>query len=153
MGKRSEKFTSEELRGFCYCVQSGIHQILLTLETVQKQRKLKLKVRQSRFVKIVTLYRRTTYPALPNGLHLTYRDIHARPGEMGRVLVSGSKNKQTEETRLGAHVWCKVDEKHYTGSVSYHYGRYYDSYSRDFAKRRNWSRDDAHIYPDRARQK
>lgn len=97
MGKRSEEFTDDELQSFVNAYRSAASNIVRGW----KQCKSALGAMASgvtiSFCKDNILSTDGHRIALPNGLHLTYRNIHTRSGEIGPEFWFWGKNKQTKK--------------------------------------------------------
>lgn len=97
MGKRSEEFTDDELQGFVNAYRSAASNIVRGWKQCKSALGAMVAGSQIEFCKDRILHTDGRRIALPNGLHLTYRDIHTRPGELGNEFWFWGKNKQTKK--------------------------------------------------------
>lgn len=97
MGKRSEEFTDDELQSFVNAYRNAASNIVRGWRQCKAALEAMTKGATITFCKDDILSTDGHRIALPNGLHLTYRDIHARPGEIGPEYWFWGKNKQTKK--------------------------------------------------------
>ena len=97
MGKRSEEFTDDELQGFVNAYRAAASNIVRGWKQCKSALGAMVAGSQIEFCKDSILHTDGHRIALPNGLHLTYRDIHTRPGELGNEFWFWGKNKQTKK--------------------------------------------------------
>lgn len=144
MGKRSEEFTDDELQSFVNAYRSAASNIVRGWKQCKSALVAMVNGVTIPFCKDNILSTDGHRIALPNGLHLTYRDIHVRPGEMGPELWFWGKNKQTKKPDWEKTFSGKCDENCCQSLCRIIMGDIMIAIREDFAKR-NWSRDDAHI--------
>nr|DAS43171.1 MAG TPA: DNA polymerase I [Caudoviricetes sp.] len=144
MGKRSEEFTDDELQSFVNAYRNAASNIVRGWRQCKAALEAMTKGATITFCKDDILSTDGHRIALPNGLHLTYRDIHARPGEIGPEYWFWGKNKQTKKPDWEKTFSGKVDENITQSLCRIIMGDIMIAIREDFAKR-NWSRDDAHI--------
>nr|DAN51451.1 MAG TPA: DNA polymerase I [Caudoviricetes sp.] len=144
MGKRSEEFTDDELQSFVNAYRSAASNIVRGWKQCKSALGAMVSGVAISFCKDNILSTDGHRIALPNGLHLTYRDIHVRPGEMGPELWFWGKNKQTKKPDWEKTFSGKCDENCCQSLCRIIMGDIMIAIREDFAKR-NWSRDDAHI--------
>lgn len=144
MGKRSEEFTDDELQSFVNAYRSAASNIVRGWKQCKSALVAMVNGVTIPFCKDNILSTDGHRIALPNGLHLTYRDIHVRPGEMGPELWFWGKNKQTKKPDWEKTFSGKCDENCCQSLCRIIMGDIMVAIREDFAKR-NWSRDDAHI--------
>ena len=144
MGKRSEEFTDDELQSFVNAYRSAASNIVRGWKQCKSALVAMVNGVAIPFCKDNILSTDGHRIALPNGLHLTYRDIHVRPGEMGPELWFWGKNKQTKKPDWEKTFSGKCDENCCQSLCRIIMGDIMIAIREDFA-RRNWSRDDAHI--------
>lgn len=144
MGKRSEEFTDDELQSFVNAYRSAASNIVRGWKQCKSALGAMVSGVTISFCKDNILSTDGHRIALPNGLHLTYRDIHVRPGEMGPELWFWGKNKQTKKPDWEKTFSGKCDENCCQSLCRIIMGDIMIAIREDFAKR-NWSRDDAHI--------
>ena len=97
MGKRSEEFTDDELQSFVNAYRNAASNIVRGWRQFKAALGAMVSGATITFCKDDILSTDGHCIALPNGLHLTYRDIHARPGEIGPEFWFWGKNKQTKQ--------------------------------------------------------
>ena len=97
MGKRSEEFTDDELQSFVNAYRSAASNIVRGWKQCKSALGAMVSGVTISFCKDNVLSTDGRRIALPNGLHLTYRDIHTRPGEVGPEFWFWGKNKQTKK--------------------------------------------------------
>lgn len=97
MGKRSEEFTDNELQSFVNSYRSAASNIVRGWKQCKSALGAMVSGVTISFCKDNVLSTDGHRIALPNGLHLTYRDIHTRPGEIGPEFWFWGKNKQTKK--------------------------------------------------------
>lgn len=97
MGKRSEEFTDDELQSFVNAYRNAASNIVRGWRQCKAALGAMVSGATITFCKDDILSTDGHRIALPNGLHLTYRDIHARPGEIGPEFWFWGKNKQTKK--------------------------------------------------------
>lgn len=97
MGKRSEEFTDDELQSFVNAYRSAASNIVRGWKQCKSALGAMVSGVTISFCKDNVLSTDGRRIALPNGLHLTYRDIHTRPGEIGPEFWFWGKNKQTKK--------------------------------------------------------
>lgn len=144
MGKRSEEFTDDELQSFVNAYRTAASNIVRGWRQCKSALEAMTKGATITFCKDDILSTDGHRIALPNGLHLTYRDIHARPGEIGPEYWFWGKNKQTKKPDWEKTFSGKVDENITQSLCRIIMGDIMIAIREDFAKR-NWSSDDAHI--------
>lgn len=144
MGKRSEEFTDDELQSFVNAYRTAASNIVRGWRQCKAALEAMTKGASITFCKDEILSTDGQRIALPNGLHLTYRDIHARPGEIGPEYWFWGKNKQTKKPDWERTFGGKGDENCCQALCRIIMGDIMVAIREDFAKR-NWSRDDAHI--------
>lgn len=110
MGKRSEEFTDDELQSFVNAYRNAASNIVDGWRQCKAALEAMTKGATITFCKNEMLYTEGQRITLPNGLHLTYRDIHARPGEMGKEFWFWGKNKQTKKPDWEKTFGGKIDE-------------------------------------------
>ena len=110
MGKRSEEFTDDELQGFVNAYRVAAPNIVRGWKQCKSALGAMVSGVQIQFCKDDILYTDGQRIALPNGLHLTYRDIHTRPGDMGNEFWFWGKNKQTKKPDWEKTFAGKIDE-------------------------------------------
>ena len=110
MGKRSEEFTDDELQGFVNAYRAAAPNIVRGWKQCKSALGAMVSGVQIQFCKDDILYTDGQRIALPNGLHLTYRDIHTRPGDMGNEFWFWGKNKQTKKPDWEKTFAGKIDE-------------------------------------------
>ena len=110
MGKRSEEFTDEELQGFVNAYRAAASNIVRGWKQCKSALGAMVSNVQIEFCKDNILYTDGHRIALPNGLHLTYRDIHTRSGEIGNEFWFWGKNKQTKKPDWEKTFGGKIDE-------------------------------------------
>lgn len=110
MGKRCEEFTDDELQGFVNAYRAAAPNIVRGWKQCKMALGAMVSGVQIQFCKDDILYTDGERIALPNGLHLTYRDIHTRPGEMGNEFWFWGKNKQTKKPDWEKTFAGKIDE-------------------------------------------
>lgn len=144
MGKRSEEFTDEELQGFVNAYRAAASNIVRGWKQCKRALGAMVSNVQIEFCKDNILYTDGHRIALPNGLHLTYRDIHTRPGEIGNEFWFWGKNKQTKKPDWEKTFAGKVDENITQSLCRIIMADIMVAIRQDFDKR-GWSRDDAHL--------
>lgn len=110
MGKRSEEFTDDELQSFVNAYRNAASNIVRGWRQCKSALEAMTKGATISFCKDDILSTDGHRIALPNGLHLTYRDIHARPGEIGPEYWFWGKNKQTKKPDWEKTFSGKIDE-------------------------------------------
>ena len=110
MGQRSEEFTDDELQGFVNAYRAAAPNIVRGWKQCKSALGAMVSGVQIQFCKDDILYTDGQRIALPNGLHLTYRDIHTRPGDMGNEFWFWGKNKQTKKPDWEKTFAGKIDE-------------------------------------------
>ena len=144
MGKRSEEFTDKELQGFVNAYRAAASNIVRGWRACKTALGAMVSGVSIEFCKDNILSTDRQRIALPNGLHLTYRDMHTRPGEMGNEYWFWGKNKKTKKPDWEKTFPGKIDENITQGLCRIIMADIMVAIREDFAKR-NWSRDDAHI--------
>ena len=144
MGKRSEEFTDDELQSFVNAYRSAASNIVRGWKQCKSALGAMVSGVAISFCKDNILSTDGRRIALPNGLHLTYRDLHTRPGEIGPEFWFWGKNKQTKKPDWEKTFSGKCDENCCQSLCRIIMGDIMIAIREDFAKR-NWSRDDAHI--------
>lgn len=144
MGKRSEEFTDEELQGFVNAYRAAASNIVRGWKQCKSALGAMVSNVQIEFCKDNILYTDGHRIALPNGLHLTYRDIHTRPGDMGNEFWFWGKNKQTKKPDWEKTFPGKCDENITQSLCRIIMADIMVAIRQDFDKR-GWSRDDAHL--------
>lgn len=144
MGKRSEEFTDDELQSFVNAYRSAASNIVRGWKQCKSALGAMVSGVTISFCKDNILSTDGHRIALPNGLHLTYRDIHTRPGEIGPEFWFWGKNKQTKKPDWEKTFPGKCDENITQSLCRIIMCDIMVAIREDFAKR-NWSRDDAHI--------
>ena len=145
MGKRSEEFTEQQLQSFVNAyrqsapnIKRGWDKCKTMLNAMVQGIDVELGDKNELFYSVGNKVMR------PNGMALTYRGVHHRPGEMGNELWFWGKNKQTKKPD-----W----EKTFGGKITENLCQ---AACRDIAAAKvvnlrkkffdnGWSRDDAHI--------
>ena len=110
MGKRSEEFTDDELQSFVSAYRTAASNIVRGWRQCKAALEAMTKGATITFCKDDILSTDGHRISLPNGLHLTYRDIHARPGEIGPEYWFWGKNKQTKKPDWERTFGGKIDE-------------------------------------------
>ena len=110
MGQRCEEFTDDELQGFVNAYRAAAPNIVRGWKQCKSALGAMVSGVQIQFCKADILYTDGQRIALPNGLHLTYRDIHTRPGEIGNEFWFWGKNKQTKKPDWEKTFAGKIDE-------------------------------------------
>ena len=110
MGQRCEEFTDDELQGFVNAYRAAAPNIVRGWKQCKSALGAMVSGVQIQFCKDDILYTDGQRIALPNGLHLTYRDIHTRPGDMGNEFWFWGKNKQTKKPDWEKTFAGKIDE-------------------------------------------
>jgi DNA polymerase len=145
MGKRSEEFTEQQLQSFVNSyrqsapnIKRGWDKCKTMLNAMVQGINIELGDKHGLYYSLGNKIMR------PNGMGLTYREVHHRPGEMGNELWFWGKNKQTKK-----HDW----EKTFGGKITENLCQ---ASCRDIAAEKvvnlrykffekGWTRDDAHI--------
>lgn len=144
MGKRSEEFTDTELQGFVNAYRAAASNIVRGWRDCKNALVSMVRGTAMSFCKDDILFTDGHRIALPNGLHLTYRSIHERPGEMGSEFWFYGKNKQTKKPDWEKTFPGKVDENITQSLCRIIMADIMIAIRQDFAKR-DWTKDDAHI--------
>lgn len=144
MGQRCEEFTDDELQGFVNAYRAASPNIVRGWRQCKNALGAMVSGVQIQFCKDDILSTDGHRIALPNGLHLTYRDIHTRPGDMGNEFWFWGKNKQTKEPDWEKTFPGKIDENCTQALCRVIMADIMLAIREDFRKR-GWSRDDAHI--------
>ena len=110
MGQRCEEFTDDELQGFVNAYRAAAPNIVRGWKQCKSALGAMVSGVQIQFCKDGILHTDGQRIALPNGLHLTYRDIHTRPGDMGNEFWFWGKNKQTKKPDWEKTFAGKIDE-------------------------------------------
>lgn len=110
MGKRSEEFTDDELQSFVNAYRSAASNIVRGWKQCKSALGAMVSGVTISFCKDNVLSTDDHRIALPNGLHLTYRNIHTRPGEIGPEFWFWGKNKQTKKPDWEKTFAGKIDE-------------------------------------------
>lgn len=144
MGKRCEEFTDDELQGFVNAYRAAAPNIVRGWRQCKSALGAMVSGVQIQFCKDDILYTDGQRIALPNGLHLTYRDIHTRPGDMGNEFWFWGKNKQTKKPDWEKTFAGKIDENITQALCRIIMADIMLAIREDFRKR-EWTRDDAHL--------
>ena len=144
MGQRCEEFTDDELQGFVNAYRAASPNIVRGWKQCKSALGAMVSGVQIQFCKDDILYTDGQRIALPNGLHLTYRDIHTRPGDMGNEFWFWGKNKQTKKPDWEKTFAGKIDENVTQALCRIIMADIMLAIREDFHKR-EWTRDDAHI--------
>ena len=144
MGKRSEEFTEEELQGFVQAYRASVPNIVRGWRQCKSALGAMVSNVQIRFGRDDLLYTDGERIALPNGLFLTYRNIHTRPGDLGEEFWFWGKNKQTKKPDWERTFGGKIDENLCHALCRIIMADIMVAIREDFRKR-EWTRDDAHI--------
>lgn len=144
MGQRCEEFTADELQGFVNAYRAAAPNIVRGWKQCKSALGAMVSGVQIQFCKDGILYTDGQRIALPNGLHLTYRDIHTRPGDMGNEFWFWGKNKQTKKPDWEKTFAGKIDENVTQALCRIIMADIMLAIREDFHKR-EWTRDDAHI--------
>lgn len=144
MGKRSEEFTDNELQGFVNSYRQAAPNIVRGWRECKSALGAMVGGVSYPFCRDNLLYTDGQRIALPNGLHLTYRKIHTRQGDMGDEFWFWGKNKQTKKPDWERTFGGKIDENITQSLCRIIMADIMLAIREDFRKR-EWSRDDAHL--------
>lgn len=144
MGQRSEEFTDKELQGFVNAYRINSPNIVRGWKQCKSALGAMVSGVSIEFCRRNLLRTDGQRIALPNGLHLTYRGIHTRPGDMGAEFWFWGKNKQTKKPDWERTFGGKIDENLTQALCRIIMADIMVDIRKEF-KKNKWTRDDAHI--------
>lgn len=145
MGKRSEEFTEQQLQSFVNAyrqsapnIKRGWDKCKTMLNAMVQGIDVELGDKNELFYSVGNKVMR------PNGMALTYRGVHHRPGEMGNELWFWGKNKQTKKPDWEKTFGGKITENLCQAACRDIAAEKVVNLRKKFFEN-GWSRDDAHI--------
>lgn len=145
MGKRSEEFTEQQLQSFVNSyrqsapnIKRGWDKCKTMLNAMVQGIDIELGDKHGLYYSLGNKIMR------PNGMGLTYREVHHRPGEMGNELWFWGKNKQTKKPDWEKTFGGKITENLCQASCRDIAAEKVVNLRYKFFEK-GWTRDDAHI--------
>ena len=145
MGKRSEEFTEQQLQSFVNSyrqsapnIKRGWDKCKTMLNAMVQGIDIELGDKHGLYYSLGNKIMR------PNGMGLTYREVHHRPGEMGNALWFWGKNKQTKKPDWEKTFGGKITENLCQASCRDIAAEKVVNLRYKFFEK-GWTRDDAHI--------